>query len=147
MRHRESLAKHIVPVLVLLLSGLAYGASDSPSAAQVEEEQRIDITIRNYEFQLSQPTAVRRGLPVIIILRNQDIVKHGFTSPMLFGVFLQGEGEGIAAYGKGVDGFYVDPGKTLVIRFTPERPGSFTFKCDLHPQMKGELFLLQIPTA
>ncbi|RJQ44972.1 MAG: hypothetical protein C4534_05705 [Gaiellales bacterium] len=137
----------IVPVLVLLWSGLASGTSDSPSAEQVGEEQRIDITIRNYEFQLSQPTAVRRGLPVIIILRNQDIVKHGFTSPMLFGVFLQGEGEGIAAYGKGVDGFYVDPGKTLVIRFIPERPGSFTFKCDLHPQMKGELFLLQIPTA
>jgi hypothetical protein len=44
-----------------------------------------------------------------------------------------------------MEGFYIDPGKTLVIRFTTERPGSQAFRCDLHPDMKGELFLLEIP--
>jgi plastocyanin len=57
------------------------------------------------------------------------------------------EGEGIAAYGKGVEGVYVDPGKTLVIRFTPDRVGNYSFRCDLHPGMKGELYLLEIPAA
>jgi plastocyanin len=66
---------------------------------------------------------------------------------MLSGLLVHAEGEGIVSYGKGVDGFYVDPGKTLVIRFTAERPGSYSFRCDLHPQMKGELFLLEVPAV
>ena len=119
-------------------------ALDDPLVAQ---EQRIDIAIRNYEFQLNQPTPIRLHTPTIIILRNQDIIRHGFTSPMLMHLMVQGEGEGIAAYGKGVEGFYVDAGKTLVIRFVPERPGNYSFKCDLHPKMKGELYLLEVPAA
>jgi plastocyanin len=121
------------------------GAPDSPATAQAE--QRADIVIRNYEFLLTQPTSIRLHMPTIIILRNQDIVRHGFTSTTLASLPVQGEGEGIAAYGKRIDGFYVDPGKTLVIRFVPERPGNYSFKCDLHPNMKGELYLLEVPAA
>lgn len=116
-----------------------------PSVAQAE--QRGEITIRNYDFLLSQPVPIRLHVPTVVILRNQDIVRHGFTSPMLSHMMVRGEGEGISAYGKGVEGFYVDPGKTLVIRFTPERPGKYSFKCDLHPDMKGELYLLEVPAA
>jgi hypothetical protein len=116
-----------------------------PSVAQLE--QRGEITIRNYDFLLSQPVPIRLHVPTVIILRNQDIVRHGFTSPMLGNMLVHGEGEGISAYGKGVEGFYVDAGKTLVIRFTPERSGKYSFKCDLHPDMKGELYLLEVPAA
>jgi hypothetical protein len=119
----------------------------NPADPIVALEQRIDIMIRNYEFQLNQPTPIRLHTPTIVILRNQDIVRHGFASPMLMHLMVQGEGEGIAAYGKGVEGFYVDAGKTLVIRFVPERTGKYSFKCDLHPQMKGELYLLEVPAA
>jgi len=119
----------------------------STAGPVVAQEQRIDITIRNYEFQLNQPSPIRLHTPTIVILRNQDIVRHGFASPMLMHMMVQGEGEGIAAYGKGVEGFYVDAGKTLVIRFVPERAGNYSFKCDLHPQMKGELYLLEVPAA
>ncbi|MEW6544722.1 MAG: hypothetical protein AB1411_14080 [Nitrospirota bacterium] len=133
--------------LVLVTALLATGAADAISPAQIAEEQRIEVIIRNYEFQLTQPTPIRRGLPAVIILRNQDIVRHGFTSAALGGLLVHGEGEGIASYGKGLEGFYVDPGKTLVIRFTTERPGSFSFRCDLHPQMKGEIFQMEIPSA
>jgi hypothetical protein len=60
---------------------------------------------------------------------------------------IQGEGEGIVAYGKGVEGFYIDAGKTLVIRFIAQRQGRYEFRCDLHPQMTGEVFLLEMSTA
>ena len=53
----------------------------------------------------------------------------------------------MVAYGKGIEGVYVDPGKTLVLYFTPERGGSYTFRCDLHQQMKGELYTLDLPAA
>ena len=121
-------------------------ASSGP-LPEVAQEQRIELVIRNYEFMLTQPTPIRLGAPTIIILRNLDIVRHGFTSQMLHQLLIHGEGEGIAAYGKGVEGFYIDAGKTLVIRFTNDRPGHYAFKCDLHPQMKGELFMLEVPAA
>jgi plastocyanin len=133
-----------IAVLITMVGSGSVGESSSIPAAQ---EQRIDIVIRNYEFILTQPAPLRVGMPTAIILRNQDIVRHGFTSPMLPQLNLRVEGEGSTAYGKGMEGFYVDPGKTLVIYLTTERTGSYTFRCDLHPQMKGELFALEIPTA
>lgn len=139
----RSLFLHLVFISVMLTS---FGI-DAQSETLTAQEQRIEIIIRDYTFMLTQPVAVRLHTSTAIILRNQDIVRHGFTSPIMAGLLLHGEGEGIAAYGKGVEGFYVDPGKTLVIRFTTERTGSYTFRCDLHQQMKGELYLLEIPAA
>jgi FtsP/CotA-like multicopper oxidase with cupredoxin domain len=149
MRH------HLLAVFaVVLIGGLlipwtststAGNAVADPAIAQ--QEQRVEIVIRNYEFQLTQPTPIHLHMPTVVILRNQDIVRHGFASSMLAHLMIQGEGEGIAAYGKGVEGFYVDPGKTLVVRFVPERPGKYSFHCDLHPKMTGELYLLEVPAA
>ena len=110
-------------------------------------EQRIEIVIRDYDFQLVKPTPIQPGLPTVIILRNQDIVRHGFYTSMLTGILVQGEGEGVAAYGKGVEGFYVEPGKTLVIRFNNQRAGTYSFRCDLHPKMKGEMYVMDVPAA
>ena len=119
-------------------------ATDSIDVAQ---EQRIEIVMRDSAFLLTKPAPARLGMSTVIVLRNEDIIRHGFTSPMLFGLLVHAEGEGIASYGKGVEGFYVDPGKTLVIRFTTERPDSYPFRCDLHPQMKGEFLMLNVPAA
>ena len=123
------------------------GPVKAVDSIDVAQEQRIEIVIRDSQFLLTKPASIRLGLSTVIVLRNEDIVRHGFTSPMLFGLLVHGEGEGIASYGKGVQGFYVDPKKTLVIRFTTERPGSYAFRCDLHPQMKGEFLMLDVPAA
>ena len=123
------------------------GSVQATDSTEMAQEQRIEIVIRDSAFLLTKPAPIRPGLPTVIVLRNEDIIRHGFTSAMLSGILIHGEGEGIAVYGKGVEGFYVDPGKTLVLRLTAERPGSYTFRCDLHPQMKGEFFLLEVPTA
>jgi plastocyanin len=138
---------------IMLIGGLlipwtpASTAGNTADTTVAQQEQRVEIVIRSYEFQLTQPAPIRLHQPTIIILRNQDIVRHGFASPMLMQLMVQGEGEGIAAYGKGVEGFYVDPGKTLVVRFVPERSGKYSFRCDLHPKMNGELYLLEVPAA
>jgi plastocyanin len=116
-------------------------------ATDVVQDQRIEIVIQESTFLLTKPAAIRLGLPTVIVLRNEDIIKHGFTSQILLGLLVHAEGEGIGSYGKGVEGFYVDPRKTLVIRFMTERPGSYTFRCDLHPQMKGEFLMLDVPVV
>lgn len=107
-------------------------------------EQRIEIVIRDSEFVLTQPAAFGFEVPTVIIVRNQDIIEHGFTSDILSGIMVKAEGEGITAYGKGIKGFHIKPGSTLVIRFTPTRPGEYHFHCDLHPEMKGEIFLFEL---
>jgi plastocyanin len=135
-------------VLVALVSVVVMSTRlDSTSLAQSPSDQRVEIVIRDYAFEVMRPAPVQPGLPTVLILRNQDIVRHGFTSQMLMGMLVHGEGEGVGTYGKGVEGFYIDPGKTLVIRFTNDRPGKYAFRCDLHPNMKGELYALEVPTA
>ncbi len=140
-------------ILIVLASLFAVLLTADPpqqavmSLAQAAQDQRVEVTIRDSEFVLSQPVPIQLHVPTVIILRNQDIVRHGFTSPMLTNLPVHAEGEGMAAYGKGVEGLYVDPNKTLIIRFTPERSGKYSFRCDLHPQMKGELYMLEIPAA
>src|SRR6266540_1086190 len=142
---------HVMTVLrvssVLVAVSLPTFSTDAQSPAQGLPEQRIEIVIRDYDFQVTKLTPIQPTLPTVIILRNQDIVRHGFYSPMLMGILVQGEGEGVAVYGKGVEGFYVDPGKTLVIRFNNQRTGKFSFRCDLHPKMKGEMYVMEIPAA
>lgn len=115
--------------------------------AGIPNEQRLEVVIRDYNFEIIHRTPVSLGGDTVIIVRNQDIVRHGFTSPALAQLYLRAEGDGWASYGKGTEGFYVEPGKTLVIRFTLERSGRLSFHCDLHPEMQGELVLLDIPAA
>lgn len=135
----------LVPTVLLVL-GLVPGQVTSPHA-RAQEETRIDITIRDSMFVLDRPVASQPGIPTVIILRNQDIVRHGFTSTILHGVLVRAEGEGIAAYGRNLDGFYVDPGKTLILRMTIDESGRHSFRCDLHPGMKGEVLVIDMGTA
>lgn len=144
---RRAAGVMLVGLLGSSLIGFPGSGVEAQDPAQGLPEQRIEIILKDYDFQMVKPAPVRPGLPTVIILRNQDIVRHGFYSSMLMGILVQGEGEGVAAYGKGVEGFYVDPGKALVIRFNNQRPGKYSFRCDLHPKMKGEVYVMEVPAA
>ena len=135
----------LLALLFVPIPPLSRSADEAP--AQTQSEQRIELLIRNYDFILTHPLPIRFGIPTVIILRNQDIVTHGFQSSALPQLTVHAQGEGLAAYGTGIEGFHIDPSKTLAVHFVPEQSGHLTFHCDLHPQMKGELFLLEIPAA
>ncbi|MBX3235996.1 MAG: hypothetical protein KF814_07575 [Nitrospiraceae bacterium] len=121
--------------------------ADESTPSPGPHEQRIEVLMRNYDFVLAQPAQLRFGIPTVIILRNQDIVPHGFSSTAMAQLAIQAHGEGVAVQGKGIEGFRVDPGKTLAIHLVTDRSNRILFNCDLHPQMKGELFVLEIPAA
>ncbi len=134
--------------VVLLASGCAAAAplSSEPTTAPSDRpapKPQIEIAIRDYTFLIVKMAAIRIGTPVEIIVRNEDAVTHGFVSPML-GEQAQGEGEGVTPV---AGGFHVDPGKTLVVRVTPERPGGFSFHCDIHQAMKQETFYFDVRPA
>lgn len=57
------------------------------------------------------------------------------------------ETDGAVAYGKGVEGVYINPGKEASIRLTLDHPGRFKFQCSIHQDMKGEILLLTVDAA
>ena len=60
------------------------------------------------------------------------------------------EGDGYLATGKGPNVYRVDPGKKMVLHFSKSDTGAdegsdtYSFWCDMHPNMKGEMFVLSV---
>ena len=135
-----------ISVLIPLLATLVASPGDVSSAPQ-SNQQRIEIIIKDKKFFLESSVPIQVGQTIELIVRNQDDVRHGFASPSLLGLLVSGEDEQVVTYGKGIEGFYVNAGKKLIIRIGAERPGTMPFHCDLHEHMKGELYVLEIPTA
>jgi hypothetical protein len=77
-------------------------------------------------------------------------VMHGFNSSLFKDVKVKVEGDGQLAKEAGPNVYHVAPGKTMILRFnkpstgTDEGSATYAFWCDLHPQMKGEMFVLSL---
>ncbi len=87
------------------------------------------------------------GRPLLLTIKNQDGERHGFQSELFHDLLVRAESEGVLVYGNGIEGLYLDPGKTVRLRFQVDRPGDYRFKCDLHPSMQGELLLMHVDVA
>jgi hypothetical protein len=131
---------------VILSLGLLAGAEEHVSAIE-PGEQRVEITIQDATFLKTKTMPIRAELPLVIVIHNDDNIRHGFTSPMLKGLAVEGEGEGIDFYGRGIDGVHIGPGKTVSLRLIVPHQGSLPFHCDLHSDMQGEVYLLDVPVA
>jgi hypothetical protein len=120
----------------LIVGLFAYG--------EAQPEQRIDVTIQDYTFVLTKQIPLRLGVPAVISIRNVDRERHDFGSAMFDGVSTKVESGGVISYGRGIGGVFLDSKREAVIRFTLERPGRYEFRCSIHPNMKGELLLLNV---
>lgn len=121
----------------LVLDGWLFNAAQ---AIEVE----IDITIRDSQYLKTKWAPPPEGASVVLTIRNEDTVRHGFTSTLFHHLLVKTVSEGVQIYGKGIEGLYLEPGKTVQLRFRVDRPGNYEFTCDLHPSMKGELLLLHV---
>jgi hypothetical protein len=114
----------------------------------VGPEEKIEITIQGgVARDVSGYTFT--GVPTEIKVYNQDTDVHAFISS-LFGKNDKVElvAGGYRAEGRGPNVFRVDPGKTMVLRFTKasqEGVGStsYPFWCDLHRTVKGEILVVE----
>lgn len=111
------------------------------------QESRIELTIRNSTFVRTKTTPIHAGMPMVLVVRNEDPIPHGFSSPMFAGLPVTIEAGGIEVFGRGIDGLHVASGQTAVIRLTHGQQGKMTFRCDLHPNLEGELYLLDVPVG
>ena len=111
--------------------------------ADAQTERRVEVRIHDYAFIASQ-APLMLNTPAVIAIRNEDGVRHNFDSPMFQGIATEVEAGGVLTYGRGIAGVFVDPNAGAAIRFTVKRPGRYEFKCSIHPDMRGELLLLNI---
>ena len=126
--------------IAMMISGLVLGLLSSASA---QSEQRVGVKIKDYTFITNQ-VPLMPDAPTVIEIRNEDDVRHDFGSIVFQNTHTQVESDGVIAYGRGVAGVSLDPAKQASVRFIIERPGRYEFRCSIHPNMRGELLLLNI---
>jgi len=144
MTHTRSKALHWRVLLgVLLLTGTGFSSSGSAQVIDVE----ITLTIRNSEYLLTKWVPPLEGSMVNLTIKNEDHKRHGFQSEFFHNHLVTTDIMGVQVYGKGIEGLYIDPGKTVRLQFQVDRQGNYQFKCDIHPSMKGELLLLHVDVA
>ena len=113
----------------------------TPAAAQVQ--QRVDVVIKDFTF-ITHQVPLQLHVPILITIRNDDMVRHDFGTPVFQGTMTQVESDGVISYGREIGGVYVDPKHAAAIRFTLSNPGRYQFKCSIHPAMKGELLMMNV---
>jgi len=116
-------ALHLLGAALVIALSFDAPARPSPSPA----EHVIHLTAKKFEYVPNEIT-VKKGEPVVIEIVSLDR-KHGFT---------------ITDLGVRID---VKPGTTNVVRFTPDKVGTFHFHCDLfcgsgHEGMAGTLVVV-----
>ena len=133
-----------VALTVGTLLGVGISGAEVRAAQGV---QKVEIVIQNGEARLVHGTLLG-GVPTEVSIRNEDSVTHGFNSS-IFGRAVKVEMVGgSVAEGKGANVYRVEPGRTMVIKFTvPNDPGgesrTHAFWCDMHKAVKGEMFLVE----
>lgn len=146
MRMRGQTVRPFLVGMALAAVGLPALVASTPNAAQAEGPMKIEVVMKDKAFKVTGHTVP--GMLTQIVIKNEDTIEHGFTSPLLDDVTVHAEGEGISLVGKGIKAWHVRPGKTLTLhfkKFSKEEPETqrFVFWCDLHPDMKGELFMIE----
>lgn len=130
---------------------MGMAVSDAAAAGKELAELTIQVTIKKMEFHVTGYG--REGNPTAIVVRNDDGVTHGFYSPLFKDTSVRLEGDGYQVAGKDGPSFRVDPGKTMTLHFTKgsaEAPLTMmsplmrhVIWCDMHPDVKGELFIIE----
>ncbi len=120
-------------------SGVGFSASLEPES----ERQIVEVTIKDFTFRTNQ-APLRLGRPTVITVRNEDDQRHDFGTTMFEGIPTTVEQNGVIAYGRGLGGVMLDAKRDATIHFSMDRPGRYTFRCSIHPDMQGELLLLSV---
>jgi hypothetical protein len=146
MRRGSHILKPLLASMAFALAALPGLGTDTTPVAQAADKMKIEVVMKDKAYKVTGHTLP--GSLTSIVLKNEDTIEHGFTSPLLDEVTVHMEGEGISLEGKGVKAYHVRPGKSLTLHFTKfskEEPETqrFVFWCDLHPEMKGEIFVIE----
>lgn len=143
------LPKPLYVPITLAVGGLLGMGMVTLTLQAAEPTKKIEIVIKEGEAKVTSGYTIS-GAPTQIVVRNEDNVTHGFNSSLFTGnMKVEMEG-GSQAKDKGPYVYRVDPGKTMVLKFTPPRQedsSSYAFWCDMHRSMKGEMLVVELSGA
>lgn len=108
-----------IPILLifLLIPVLAFSAEENVFVAETGPDgvQRVEITAGSYFFK-PEHIVVKAGVPVELAIRNESrIVPHNFV---------------MKSPEAGMEFSEALSNSLTIMRFTPARPGKYTFYCD-----------------
>ncbi len=133
--------------------------SDGPDSAYAQTKgmeappSKVEITIKDRQHGYETVGITMPSQDTIIVVKNQDSVTHGLASTLFKDIPVKVEG-GTEIRGKQFKSFHVEAGKTMTLRFAtapsnydPMTGGAESVRhalwCDIHPEVKGELFIIE----
>jgi hypothetical protein len=147
MTTRRLLSKALF-VHVSLAVGVLLGLGMVNLAVQAAgPPQKIEIVIKEGEAKVVRGSTLN-GVLTEISVRNEDTITHGFNSS-IFGKDTKVEmSGGHHADVKAPHVYRVDPGNTMVLKFTlpPQSGGettTYAFWCDMHRSLRGEMLVVE----
>jgi plastocyanin len=133
-RPRRQAAQRLLLGVLLAAAGSAAAGEGSATRAPSDTapEERIIITMRARQFEPSTVT-LRAGRKTALVLENLDAELHAFVPGDLFkGVNLNVSGNGAPEFGpEGFKRVIIPSLGQAEIRFVPEQPGQFPYRCDM----------------
>lgn len=143
---RQQLAPFFASLAVVALALPGMGLNGASVAQAAGDPMKIEIVIKDKAYKVTGHTMP--GELTTILIKNEDTVEHGFTSPLLFDVPVKMEGEGVYLKGKGVRAYHIRAGKSITLTFTKGSTKDvetqrLPFWCDMHPDMKGEVYIVE----
>jgi len=103
----------------------------TPAVSPPEDRgARVKITAKNFAFDLSTIT-VPAGSQVIVEFENEDRAPHNvafYTTPSLTTTIYKGD-------------IITGPSKITYTFTAPSTPGTYFFRCDVHPSMQGQFIV------
>lgn len=133
---------------VALAVGTVLGLGLSGVEVRVAQAaQKVDVVIQHGEAKLVHGS-ILSGVQTEVSIRNEDSVTHGFNSSVFGGAHNVEMVGGSVAEGKGSNVYRVEPGRTMLIKFTVPIDGkgesrTHAFWCDMHRGVKGEMLLVE----
>ena len=134
-------------VPVSLAVGALLGLGMVTLAVQAAEgTKKIEIVVKDGTAKLLSGYTMT-GIPTEIVVRNEDTITHGFNTSLFEPSTKVEMSGGTLAQGTKAHVYWVDPGKTMVLKFTPPNmsdSSSFAFWCDMHRSVKGEMLVVEL---
>lgn len=124
--------KRLIATLALSAAALIAAACSpgaAPTAVPVPSGDPSDtVTLSANSMKFDTGTLdFKAAAPIMLTFENPDAVPHNVA---IYGA------DGSKVFG----GDMVDAGKTIVYQVPALGAGTYSFKCDLHPDMKGTVF-------
>ena len=155
MTNRVCELQRLLVFLAMGIGTLMVIGFDGRSVVQAtDHEMNIEISITDLGYSVKGHTTPDSLTSIVV--HNKGTIPHGITSPAFTMGVLKKEGDGVEmrdSKGKGFKAYHLEPGKSMILRFTKGSPTDFAtgirettqvpFWCDLHAHMRGEFLVVE----